>query len=89
MKIIIKKSFQDDLSWFNWDIFSKISSIIDIIENNELRNIYKFLDLKKISWYKSYYRIRVWNYRVWLKIENNILFFVRIKLRKDIYKIFP
>jgi hypothetical protein len=47
MKIIIKKSFEDDLSWFGWDIFEKISSIIDIIENNELRNIYKFLDLKK------------------------------------------
>jgi mRNA interferase RelE/StbE len=36
-----------------------------------------------------YYRIRLGDYRVGLKIENNTVCFVRFLHRKDIYRYFP
>ena len=45
--------------------------------------------LEKITGYKNYYRIKVRDFRIGLKIENDILYFMRVLHRKDIYKYFP
>ena len=45
--------------------------------------------LEKLKGGGEYYRIRIGNYRVGLKLENNTAVFVRFLHRKDIYRYFP
>mgnify|MGYP001101239128 CR=1 FL=1 len=45
--------------------------------------------LKKLKGYKHYYRIRIKNHRIGLKIENETVYFVDIDHRKNIYRYFP
>jgi len=47
-------------------------------------------NLKKLSGFKNYYRIRVGDYRIGVEqIDNNTLRLIIIAHRKDIYKKFP
>jgi mRNA interferase RelE/StbE len=47
-------------------------------------------NLKKLSGFKNYYRIRVGDYRIGLEqIDNKTLRLIIIAHRKDIYKKFP
>jgi mRNA interferase RelE/StbE len=52
-------------------------------------NVSQIKGLKKLSGYDAYYRIRVGDYRIGVKIENTLVFFVVFDHRKDIYKGFP
>lgn len=45
--------------------------------------------LEKLKGGGEYYRIRIGNYRLGLKLENNTVGFVRFLNRKDIYRYFP
>jgi len=36
-----------------------------------------------------YYRIRVGDYRIGVKLEKDIIYFVVVEHRKDVYKTFP
>ncbi|MEO6148829.1 MAG: type II toxin-antitoxin system RelE/ParE family toxin [Mucilaginibacter sp.] len=64
--------------------------VIAIIEHIELTvNITEINNLKKLKGYKIAYRIRSGDYRIGLFIENDIVEFIRISHRKDIYKVFP
>lgn len=87
MKIIFEKKFLKDLEWLDKDISLKLKNLIENINSYDSTSQIK--NLKKLVWYKTYYRIKIWDYRLWLKIENNELIFIRFKHRKDIYKIFP
>lgn len=89
MKLIIKKSFQEDIKNFDLKIYEKVLKIIEFLEKSDFLDFVNLFDVKKIKWHKIYYRIRVWDYRIWVIYENDTITFVRIKLRKDIYKIFP
>jgi mRNA-degrading endonuclease RelE of RelBE toxin-antitoxin system len=40
-------------------------------------------------WYDNYYRIRIWDYRLWIKNDDDKCIVLRFKHRKDIYKNFP
>jgi mRNA-degrading endonuclease RelE of RelBE toxin-antitoxin system len=46
-------------------------------------------NLKKLKGVKSYFRLKLGDYRIGLALENNTLVFVRFLDRKDIYKYFP
>ena len=46
-------------------------------------------NLEKLKDYKTYYRIRVGNYRVGIEIIQDKVIFTRFLHRKDIYKYFP
>jgi len=43
----------------------------------------------KLEGYEHYYRIRVSDYRIGIKIEGDILVFMRVLHRKEIYRYFP
>jgi mRNA interferase RelE/StbE len=42
-----------------------------------------------MSGYNFYYRIRVWDYRMWIRYDNWIIVLERFLHRKDIYNYFP
>jgi len=66
------------------------AAIVDAITNVEsAQDLHQVVSLKKLKGYKQYYRIRIGNYRIGLKLEADTIFFVEIDHRKNIYRIFP
>ena len=65
-------------------------SINDAIENvKKAKSILEIKNLKKLKGYNNSFRIEVYNYRIGIYIEKNIVEFARFMHRKDIYKYFP
>ena len=56
---------------------------------SEATNASQIVNLKKLTGFKSAYRIRIDNYRIGVIIENNTVIFAAFAHRKDIYKHFP
>ena len=88
MIIEIDLSFKKDLlklknQQLNKRIINKLESIEKVESLNNIPNI------KVMKWFPNFYRIRIWDYRIGVKLENNIIIFLRIRSRKDIYNIFP
>jgi mRNA interferase RelE/StbE len=46
-------------------------------------------NLKKLSGGGSYYRIRLGDYRIGIRIDEDVVSFIRVLPRKDIYRYFP
>lgn len=64
--------------------------IIECIKNVELSdNIKQINDLKKLKGHKSFYRIKLGDYRIGVKIDSDVVVFVTVAHRKDIYNLFP
>lgn len=69
-------------------ILKRIENKIVDLENAE--NLDDISNLKKLSGYKHYYRIRIGNYRLGVEqINNKIIRLIIIASRKDIYRKFP
>ena len=60
-----------------------------IIQVEKAENIDKIKSIKKLVGYRNYYRIRIGEYRIGLKIEYPVVYFVTVLHRKDIYSHFP
>lgn len=64
--------------------------ITDAILNVEsAENTRQINNLKKLKGYKLYFRIKIGNYRIGIKIEADTIFFVDFDHRRNIYRIFP
>lgn len=68
-------------------IRSKILAIIQAVI--ACGNLNEIPNLKKLTGYKNFYRIRLGNYRIGLVVENNTIIFAAFDHRSDIYKYFP
>ena len=88
MEIRYEESFAKDLlKIVDNKIKKKIIQVIDNIKRaNKPQDI---ANLKKLENYKTYYRIRIGNYRIGIEIIKDKIIFTRILQRKDIYKFFP
>jgi mRNA interferase RelE/StbE len=88
MKVDFKKSFLKELKKLkNKSLQNAIYQSILQVESAE--NISQVHNLKKLNGFDHHYRIRVGEYRIGLKIEKEIVYFVVFEHRKDIYKGFP
>lgn len=89
MIVEFDKSFEKSLDKIkNKSLFAKIERIIIQCENS--KSLSEIPNLKKISGFKTYYRIRMGEYRIGFeKIDNQTIRFILIAHRKDIYKSFP
>lgn len=56
---------------------------------NNAKSVSEIKNLKKLTGFKDYYRLRIGSYRIGIKIENNSVIFSVLSHRKDIYKKFP
>ena len=69
-------------------IATRIETTISIFENAESLQVIS--NIKKLSGYKNYYRLRSGDYRLGLELINQkTIRFIVIAHRKDIYNIFP
>ena len=88
MKIDFKKSFLKELKKLkNKNLQNAIYDAIVQVES--AKTISQIKNLKKLSGYEFHYRIRVGDYRIGVKLENEVVHFVVFEHRKDIYKGFP
>lgn len=88
MKVGFKSKFSRSIKKIKDKQLKK--AIADCIINAELcERIEEIAHCKKLSGFNDYYRIRIKEYRVGLKLENGTLYFADFAHRKDIYKQFP
>lgn len=88
MNLEFKGSFVRDLKKIKEkQLQGQIRELIEKVEASA--NITELESMKKLTGSDVYYRIRLGDYRVGLKIENNTVYFVRFLHRKDIYRYFP
>lgn len=88
MKIDFRKSFSKDIKKLNnKNILKKVKEVIDTIENTP--NLLELKNVKQLTSGGKYYRIRIGDYRMGIKLENETVVFVRFLRRRDIYKYFP
>jgi mRNA interferase RelE/StbE len=89
MIIEFDKSFSKSLDKLK-DLVTKkrIERIIQDFDGAD--TIINIKNVKKLVGFKSYYRIRIGDYRLGIELKTpNIARFIVIAHRKDIYKIFP
>lgn len=91
MKVFFKNSFIKDFSDLPVGIKNEVRMIcVDIFPKLENTASFKEHNIKKISGFSKYYRIRIGEYRIGFKKDtDNSIVFMRVKYRKDIYKVFP
>ena len=88
MKAEFKKSFLKELRKLrNKSLKNSIADCIGQVESASRIDHVK--NIKKLAGYDDYYRIRIGDYRVGIKVEMNTVYFVVFEHRKDIYKKFP
>jgi mRNA interferase RelE/StbE len=88
MEIEFTKSFVKDLKVINDKaLLNRVKLIITEIEHSD--SLLSILNVKYLVDSKYYYRIRVGDFRIGIKVENNIVNFIRFLHRKEIYKRFP
>ena len=87
MEIIITKTFEKQLKSVPKYIRENAIAVLEALET--AKDITEIKELKKLSGYTNYYRIRIGNYRMGLQIINPKIMVVTILHRGAIYKIFP
>ncbi len=88
MNIEFRRSFEKDLQKIlDADLLTRVQEIIEEFENAE--SLTEIRNIKKLKGEEEYYRIRVVDYRLGIKVNDGIVSFVRILHRKEIYRYFP
>lgn len=65
----------------------KIAAVIS--DAQKATSLLDLKNVKKLEGSNAYYRIRVGDYRVGIKLQDKALIFMRCLNRKDIYRYFP
>jgi mRNA interferase RelE/StbE len=88
MKTVYRQSFEKDIKR---PIDKKIrTNLLALIrEIKECNHMSEVKNIKKIKGVKKFYRIKVGEYRLGIKIESQTVTFIRFLHRKDIYRYFP
>lgn len=89
MKIRYEAAFAKDLKNIREKaVLKKLKKLIEDIKTAE--NVSQISTIKKLKGYKTYYRIRVSDYRVGFElVNNNEVIFARNLHRREVYKFFP
>jgi mRNA interferase RelE/StbE len=88
MKFEVEKAFAKDFRKLkNRELAIAISEAI--IQVSGAATIKDIANLKKLTGYKSAYRIRIGDYRIGVIIEKSTVNFVAFAHRNEIYKRFP
>jgi mRNA interferase RelE/StbE len=89
VKVRIDKSFDKDIDRImDKKILKRLQSLISEME--EAETIQSLTSLKKIEGYRSFYRLKMGDYRLGLEASSSKeISLVRFLHRKDIYRYFP
>ena len=88
MKTAFRESFTRDLKAVrDKKLLQRVREVIEAVEKAD--SLGDLPNLKKLKGAKSYFRLKLGDYRIGLALESNTVIFVRFLDRKDIYKYFP
>ena len=89
MKVEFDKSFEKSLGKIHDPrIFQRLERIITHLEISS--SLSQEPNIKKLSGYSNYFRLRIGDYRVGFElVGRNTIRFILIAHRKDIYTLFP
>lgn len=88
MKTEFRKSFEKDLRKLREaEVLAKVQQVIESVENSD--NLSDLNNLKKLESEENCYRIRIGDYRIGITVDGDIVVFVRVLHRKEIYRYFP
>jgi len=89
MKTDFRKSFAGDLRRRknDPDFLAHVKKVIENVETAEATS--EIINIRKLRGKSGYYRIRIGDYRIGMKIKNDLAIFIRVLHRKDIYRYFP
>ena len=88
MKIAFRDSFAKDLkSVKRKALLKRVKDLIETVEQAD--TLAEIPNLKKLKGSGNYFRLRLGDYRLGIALENDVVNFVRLLNRKDIYRQFP
>ncbi len=88
MKIQVNKAFLRELTKIPPKERKRVEKLL-FTDVGNYSNFYHIPNIGKLKGYSNYFKIRIGDYRIGLKYENDTLTFERVLHRKDIYKFFP
>ncbi|MEG3440127.1 type II toxin-antitoxin system RelE/ParE family toxin [Pannus brasiliensis CCIBt3594] len=88
MNVEFRRTFKADLRALkDRNIKQRIQKIIEEVESAQ--NLTELRNVKAIQGYPGFYRIRVGDYRIGFYVERDVIAFVRLLHRKEMYRYFP
>ena len=88
MRTRFKPSFKKDLKKIrDSKILESIEIVIDVVKAAD--TIKTVPNLIKMKGYEEFYRLRMGDYRIGIKLVNDEVIFVRVLHRREIYRYFP
>lgn len=88
MELEFRESFLKDVKRIKQTaVKKKITAVF--LESRKADSLLDLKNVKKLEGSSSYYRIRIGEYRIGVKIQDKKLIFLRCLNRKDIYRYFP
>ena len=89
MKLRVEKSFEKDVDRVSdKKLLRKLRTLISTIEDADM--IREIPAIKKIEGYKTYYRVKIGDYRLGMEaVSSREVTLLRFLHRKDIYRYFP
>jgi mRNA interferase RelE/StbE len=88
VKLIFKNSFLKDAQRLKERALAlRVKDTIEAIERAE--NLSEIANLKPLTGFTGYYRVRVGDYRVGLRVDGDTIVLIRLLHRKEIYRFFP
>ena len=88
MKVEFNESFLKDLRVIkDKSVLARVKAAIEASEQADTLD--QITHLKKMRGAHDYFRIRIGDFRIDLKVEGEALVFIRFLNRKDIYRFFP
>ena len=89
MKVLYVKALVKDLEAVSRNLGVK-KRLLKLIERlKTIDSLSELQNIKKIKGYDNYYRLRVGDYRLGLKLSGNTVELIRFLHRRDIYRRFP
>ena len=89
MKVLYSKKFSNDLDHIATDRKLKKKLLHLINQIKQIESLAELENVRKIQGYDGYFRIRLGDYRLGVKITDKGLEMLRFLHRKDIYRRFP
>ncbi len=88
MKVIYKNSFLKDVRKIKERALAmRVKEVLEAIEQAE--TLQEIVNLKQLKGSTGYYRIRVGDYRIGLRVDGETVTLIRFLHRKEVYRYFP
>lgn len=87
MNVTVRKTFEKDALKLPGFIQQRLALLIEELET--ATTLSEIVNCKKLTGFKTAYRIRIGEYRVGFFFEKNSIDLVRVLPRKEMYRYFP